>query len=113
MKGVTVTLTVKTQTGTDAFNAPVFTTTTESVSDVLVGEPSSDDITNTLTMYGAKAVYRLAIPKGDTHEWRDTLVTLHAPFSGTFHTIGIPTAGIEENIPLRWNKKVLLERYEG
>lgn len=113
MKGVTVTLTKKTQTGTDAFGQPVYSTTTIDVSDVLVGEPTTDDITNNLTMYGKRIVYTLAIPKGDANEWEDTYVTLPAPMSGTFHTVGIPTAGIEENIPLRWNKKVHLERFEG
>ena len=112
MRGITVTLTKKTQTGTDPFGQPIFTTTTENVSDVLVGEPSTDDITNTITMYGKKVAYTLAIPKGDTHVWEDTTVTLPTPFEGTYHTIGYPTAGIEANIPLRWNKKVHLERIE-
>lgn len=113
MRGITITLTKKTQTGTDPFGQPIFTTTTENVSDVLVGEPSTDDITNTMTMYGKKVAYTLAIPKGDTHTWEDTTVTLPEPFGGTYHTIGFATAGIEENIPLRWNKKVHLERIEG
>ena len=112
MRGITVTLTKKTQTGTDPFGQPIFTTTTENVSDVLVGEPSTDDITNAITMYGKKVAYTLAIPKGDTHVWEDTTVTLPTPFEGTYHTIGYPTAGIEANIPLRWNKKVHLERIE-
>ena len=113
MKGITVTLTVKTQTGTDPFGQPTFTDSTKDVSDVLVGEPSMDDITNAITMYGKKIAYTLAIPKGDENTWEDTFVTLPAPFGGTYRTIGSPTVGIEENIPLRWNKKVHLERYEG
>lgn len=112
MKTVSVILTEKTQSGTDAFNQPVYTTEDKTVSGVLVGEPSTDDITNAFTTYGAKLVYTLAIPKGDTHNWEDTTVTLPEPFAGTYHTVGIPTAGIEANIPLRWNKKVKLERYE-
>lgn len=113
MIGVTVTIEKKTQTGTDGFGRPVYSTTTENVSDVLVGEPSTDDITNNLALYGKKVVYTLAIPKGDTHEWEDTYVTLPAVFGGKFHTVGYATAGIEENIPLRWNKKVHLEKVEG
>ena len=62
---------------------------------------------------GKKIAYTLAIPKGDENTWEDTFVTLPAPFGGTYRTIGSPTAGIEENIPLRWNKKVHLERFEG
>lgn len=112
MKGITVTLTKKTQTGTDPFGQPIYTETTEDVADVLVGEPSTDDITNSITMYGKKIAYTLAIPKGDTHTWEDTTVSLPAPFGGIYHTIGYPTMGIEANIPLRWNKKVHLERIE-
>lgn len=113
MKGITVTLTVKSMTGADSFGKPVYSTTTTDVNDVLVGEPTTDDITNALTMYGKKIAYTLAIPKGDTNVWEDTTVTLPDPFAGTYHTIGFPTAGIEENIPLRWNKKVHLEKLEG
>ena len=113
MIGITVTIEKKTQTGTDGFGRPVYSTTTENVNDVLVGEPSTDDITNNLALYGKKVVYTLAIPKGDTHDWEDTYVTLPAPFAGRYRTIGKPTAGIDANIPLRWNKKVHLEELEG
>lgn len=112
MTGITVTLTKRTQAGTDPFGMPTYTDTTEDVADVLVGEPTTDDISNAITMYGKKIAYTLAIPKGDTHSWEDTFVSLPAPFEGTYHTIGYPTAGIEANIPLRWNKKVHLERIE-
>lgn len=112
MKTVTVTLIEKTQSGTDSFNNPTYTETETDVSGVLVGEPSTNDVTNIYTTYGARIAYTLAIPKGDSHNWDDTTVILPEPFAGTYHTIGIATAGIEENIPLRWNKKVHLERYE-
>ena len=112
MTGITVKLTKKTQDGTDPFGMPTYTTTEESVSDVLVGEPSTNDITNAMTMYGKKIAYTLAIPKGDSHTWEDTTVILPEPFGGIYHTIGYPTAGIEANIPLRWNKKVHLERIQ-
>lgn len=113
MKGVTVQLIAKTQTSTDPFGRPIVTDQPIYVSDVLVGEPSTDEINNTFTMYGKRIAYTLAIPKGDTHTWVDTEVILPEPFGGRYKTIGYPTAGIEENIPLRWNKKVHLERYEG
>lgn len=113
MRGITVQLMVKTQVGVDLFNQPAYETKYEDVNDVLVGEPSSTDIENNITMYGKRTAYTLAIPKGDEHVWEDTEVILPAPFSGTFRTIGKATAGIEENIPLRWNKKVHLEAVEG
>ena len=113
MKGITVVLTVREQTGTDGFGQPVFKETPKEVEGVLVGEPSTEDIENNMTMYGKRTAYTLAIPKGNTDSWEDTKVTLPAPFAGTYNTIGSATAGIEDNIPLRWNKKVHLERVEG
>ena len=109
--GIDITLITKTQTGIDAFNRPIYTVKEEIVSDVLVGEPSADEITNTLSLYGKQVKYTLAIPKGDTHTWIDTQVILPEPFEGKYRTIGYPTAGIDANIPLRWNKKVMIERY--
>jgi len=111
MHGISITLIVKTESGTDALNRPTYTESQITVNDVLVGEPSTDEIANTLSLYGKKAKYTLAIPKGDQNTWVDTDVILPEPFAGRYRTIGFPTAGIEENIPLRWNKKVLIERY--
>lgn len=111
MKTVTVQLVKKTEIGTDALNNTIYEEEIINVSGVLVGEPSSDDITNSVSMYGKMAKYVLAIPKGDENDWTDTEVILPDPFEGKYRTIGYPTAGIEANIPLRWNKKVVLERY--
>ena len=112
IKGITIQIVKKTLSGYNAMHEPIFTETTENVANVLVGEPSTDDITNTLELFGKKVAYTLAIPKGDTHDWTDTEVILPAPFAGRYMTIGYPTAGIEANIPLKWNKKVKVERYE-
>lgn len=111
IKGITVQLVVKTANGTDALNHTIYKTSVIDVDDVLVGQPSQEEITNTLSLYGKLAKYTLAIPKGDENTWVDTEVILPAPFSGKFKTIGFPIAGIEANIPLRWNKKVLIEQY--
>lgn len=111
MVGITIQLLVRTQSGTDALNRPTYDESWVEVSDVLVGEPSQDEITTTYSLNGKQVKYTLAIPKGDTHVWEDTEVILPEPFGGKYKTIGYPTAGIEANIPLRWNKKVKLERY--
>ena len=113
MHGVTIQLKVKTETGTDDFGMPIYSEKLVDVADVLVGEPSTRDIENNITMYGKRTAYTLAIPKGDAHVWEDTEVVLPEPFAGTYKTIGNATAGIEANIPLRWNKKVHLEQFEG
>lgn len=57
---------------------------------------------------GHRAVYYLAIPKTDTHQWEGQLVQF---WNATWAVIGIPTMGIDELIPGPWNKKVVVELY--
>lgn len=111
IKGITVQLIKKTEGTPDSLGNPTYTETKIPVGNVLVGEPTTDDITDSLQLYGKVVSYVLGIPKGDTNDWTDTEVELPAPFEGKYRTIGYPTAGIEANIPLRWNKKVKVERY--
>lgn len=110
IKGIKIQLIKQTKTGEDDFGAEIFEDETIEVDNVLVGEPTSDDITNSINLYGKRISYVLAIPKGDTNVWTDTKVILPEPFKGIYSTVGEPTAGIEENIPLQWNKKVRVER---
>lgn len=109
MRGITITLYDKTQTGVDAFNRPVYEDVAISVDNVLIGEPSTQESIDTLNLTGKRLAYTLAIPKGDTNTWTDRKVEF---FGETFRTIGEPTQGIEALIPLAWNKKVKVERYE-
>lgn len=109
MRGVTITLYDKVQTGVDAFNRPVYEDVATTVDNVLIGEPTTEDVINELNLTGKYLAYTLAIPKGDTHEWNDRKVEF---FGEVFRTYGEPTQGIEHLIPLSWNKKVKVERYE-
>ena len=109
LKGITVVLISKSQTGTDPFGAPVYGTVEKNVNNVLVAPVSSDDAINQLNLTGRKAVYTLAIPKGDTNVWEGHEVRF---FNERWRVVGIPTQGIENLIPLDWNKKVQVERYE-
>ena len=108
MRGISITLYTTTQTGTDEFNRPVFAETPVTVENVLIGDPSTDDIANELNLTGKRLAYTLAIPKGDTNDWTDKTVEF---FGEKFKTIGEPTQGIDHLIPLSWNKKVKVERY--
>ena len=108
IRGITVRLYVKTQTGTDEFNAPIYTETPVDVENVLVGEPVSEDIVNSLQLYGKHVAYTLGIPKGDEHDWDNVTVEF---FGQKFRTYGGVTQGIEEMIPRVWNKKEEVERY--
>ena len=113
MKGVSVILKSKTQIGEDAFGQPIYTETDVVVDDVLIGEPDTDDIQKITVRYGKAIAYTLAIPKGDTNTWYKCKVVLPSPWNETLNVIGDAIMGIEENIPLRWNKKVHLERLDG
>lgn len=109
MRGVTVRLHVRTQTGVDGLNNPVFSETVEPVNNVLVGEPSTEEIASSISLYGKKIVYMLGLPKGDAHVWTDTTVEI---FGEPFQTFGDTIQGIEENIPGPWHKKVRVARFE-
>ena len=107
--GIAVTLYTKTKSSTDDFGAPVYTETAVTVENVIIGEPTTEEITDVLNLYGKRLAYTLGIPKGDTHDWTDRKVSF---FGQNFRTFGEVTQGIEDLIPLSWNKKVRVARYE-
>ena len=109
IKGISVTLYERTQTGIDAANRPIYEETPVTVENVLVGAPSAEDVVNEINLSGKRIAYTLGIPKGDTHDWTDRTVEF---WGRKFRTVGVPTQGIEENIPLDWNMKVQVEAYE-
>ena len=106
MTGITVTLLDKQQTGADSFNRPIYEETPVEVPNVLVAPVSSQEMLDMLNLTGRRAVYQLAIPKGDAHIWEDRRVQF---FGRTWRTIGVPISGIDDLIPLSWNTKVSVE----
>lgn len=108
IKGISVTLYTKLQSGTDAFNRPVYTETAITVDDVLVTPAAAEDVTNELNLSGKHLIYQLCIPKGDTHDWEDKKISF---FGRDFRSFGPVEEWIDANVPLRWNKKVKVERY--
>ena len=74
MRGITVTLHNRIQNGTDAFNRPIYEESTTTVNNVLIGEPTTEEVVNELNLSGKRLAYTLAIPKGDEHEWKDAVV---------------------------------------
>lgn len=111
MTGITVTLLVRSQTGTDAFNRPEYEETPVEVRNILVApaQAGGQEVLDNLDLTGRKATYTLAIPKGDTHVWEGNKVQF---FGETWRVVGMPTEGIDHLIPLRWNKKVQVQRIE-
>ena len=108
LEGMTVILYEKNKVGEDEFASPIYEENPVEVENVLVSPSSSTDIVDSLNLYGKRAVYTLAIPKGDHHIWEDRTVEF---FGNKWRTFGFPTEGMEHLIPLGWNKKVMVERY--
>jgi hypothetical protein len=108
IKGTTVILYDRIETGEDEFHRKTYDETPIEVDNVLIAPSSATDVINETNLEGKKAVYTLAIPKGDEHVWEDRKVEF---FGETWHTFGIPLKGMDELIPLGWNMKVMVERY--
>lgn len=109
IKGVPIILCKKEKVGTDPFNQPIYKEKEIIVENVLIAPSTTDDIVTSTDLVGKKAVYTLAIPKGDTNDWENQRVKF---FGNTWLVFGFTLQGIEENIPLQWNKKVMVERYD-
>lgn len=110
LKGQTVTLYTKTQTGTDGFNRPTCTESAVLVYNVLIGQPTQEEQAEMLNLTGRRIAFTLGIPKGDQHDWLNTRVEF---FGRTFRQIGEIVEGQPELIPLDWNKKVYVEQVDG
>lgn len=109
IKGMTVILIDKIEIGKDPFGQPIYEDKEILVENVLVAPTSTDDVTNQLNLTGKKAVYTLGIPKGDNHNWENKEVRF---FNQKWKVFGKEIQGIENLIPLDWNKKVMVEAYE-
>lgn len=110
LKGMTVSLQVLTDTGqTDDFNRSVYTESFTDVENVLVGQPTTDDITSSTDLHGKDIAYVLGIPKGDGHIWEDREVRF---FGRRFKTFGGQITGIQSMIPLSWGSKINVEALE-
>lgn len=109
LRGITVTLYEETVTGYDRIGSPIIEETPVQVENVLVAPTSSDDMITDQNLYGKTSVYTLGIPKDDEHDWKNKKVEF---FGQTFRTFDDPIKGIDELIPLAWNTKVKVERYE-
>lgn len=108
IKGMTIQILVKVQSGVDNFNHPIYEEFWEDVDNVLIAPVSAEDVATSTNLVGKKGVYTLAIPKGDVHDWENTKVRF---YGYTWETVGIPLEGMDELIPGQWNKKVQVERY--
>jgi len=111
IKGIPITLYTETVTGYDDFNREIVETQAVEIPNVVIGQPSSEDITSEVNLSGKKAVYNLAIPADDTHDWKNKVVEFYGK---KWRTIGVPTQFMDgymgESWP--WNKQIKVEEYE-
>lgn len=107
IRGITVTLYERTQTGVDALNAPTYTETPVEVENVLVTPTAAEEVLSDVQLYGKKSVYTLSIPKGDDHQWENRRIRF---FGGDYQSIGPVQEYIEGLTPLSWNRKVKVEK---
>lgn len=109
LKGIEIILMDKVENGVDEFNHPIFVDKEIVVKNVLVAPVKTEDVLNIVNLTGKKAEYLLGLPKGDANTWENREVVF---FGKKWRTIGIPQEGIESMIPLNWNRKIMVERYE-
>lgn len=110
IKGITVNIIPITEDGVDEMNTPILTEGEPvSVDNVLISPVSSQENLEVTNLYGKKAEYQLAIPKGDTHTWENQIVEF---FGKRWHVFSLSQKGIDSMIPLGWNDKYMVERYE-
>ena len=109
LRGINVILLDKVQQGVDDFDNPIYEEVPIEIENVLIAPSSTDEKLSTLNLTGKHAVYTLAIPKEDTHIWENKRVVF---FGKIWSVISLPEEGILEMLPLDWNKKVKVERYE-
>lgn len=115
LSGISVILYEKIQIGVDKIGNPIYEENPVEVENVLVGEPSSDDIISSTQLYGKTIRYMLGIPKGDTHDWTNCKVSWTDAYgiTHTVKTFGYPITGIEANFPVQlpWHMKVRCEKF--
>lgn len=109
LKGIEVVLVDKKKQGEDAFGHPLFVDLKRVVDNVLIAPVSTEDVISTVNLTGKKAEYVLAIPKDDTNDWSNKEVIFYGK---RWRTIGHAQEGLAHHMPLPWNKKIQVERYE-
>lgn len=109
LKGIIIKLIEKEKIGVDEFGHSIYGEYKCFIDDVLVAPVQATELVADANVNTSKTIYNLAIPKGDSHNWKNADVEF---FGKRWHVIGLPIEGIEELIPLRWNKKVTVELYE-
>lgn len=111
IRGVSIILYETTVTGKDSFNRDIEKETAVTIENVVIGQPSSEDVISEINVSGKRIAYTLAIPADDDHEWVNKTVEF---YGRKWRTIGVPTQYMVGFMGKRfpWNKQVKVEAYE-
>lgn len=96
-------------TGTDPFGRETHTAVVTTVPNVLWILSIGEAVTEELSPSGKRQAGTICIPKGDTHVWTDRKVEIDGEL---FHTYGEVERGMDDLLPLSWNGKIKVERYD-
>ena len=114
LKGISVTVITPTSTSTDPFGALIEAEPTEeTVDNVLVDKPKTDDLEQSTRQFGTICDLVLHFPKTRHGSLRGSKVVLPAPWSETFEVIGDPMPYDPRLTPGAHNRKVLVRRVAG
>lgn len=79
----------------------------EIVNNVLISNGATTESAEMSESGGKLLTYTLAIPKYDTHNWTNRIIGFYGE---KFRTTGFEIQGIEENMPLQWNKQIKVQK---
>lgn len=109
IKGIDVVLHAREEKGTDPFGAPIYEYHDITVGNILVEPITQTEIVSSTELNGNKTACRLCIPKGDNHVWEGNDVSF---FGKRWKVYTDTIEYIDANVPLDWNKKILVEAYD-
>lgn len=107
LKGTTILLHKFTYTEWNAFgeaSQPIEEVTV--IEDCLVAPSTAQDMEESMNLFGKRATYVLALPKGNADNFTNNEVEW---LGHRFKVVGTPIEGVEANVPTRWHRKVYLE----
>ena len=111
IKGIPIILNELVVTGVDDFNREIIEESPVTIENVVIGQPTSDDILNEVNLSGKTISYMLAIPADDDHNWENTTVEFYGK---KWRTVGAPIKYMDGFMGAKfpWNKKIKVTAYE-
>lgn len=104
---IPVTLYEKVQDGTDDFGVPTYAENAVVIDKCLVAMGQHNQLMDNNTIQVALDTFTIAIPKGDTHDWRNSIVEFSlGGIEFRCKTNSDYLLGVEEAMPLMWHKQI-------